>query len=337
VNEELSTTRSISNRDIRLGALCWGQYTGWSSLLEAGRRADRLGFYSLWSWDHVYPIVGAPEGPIFEGYMTLAAWAQATERIRVGLLVGANPFRNPALTAKMATALDHISNGRAYLGIGSAWNEDEARDFGIEFGESPGERLRWLREALPVMRAMLDGEPGSSSGPHYAIQSARNDPPPVQAHMPILLGGGGENVTLRLVARYADANNIGFAAGLEGFKRKEEALRRHCEEVGRDEREIERTFNTGPIIIRDSSEEAARVLEGIYEHNGQAKTWAGRPPSAQPLGSPEHVVEMLLPFVSEGYHHVIVGFPSPYDEETMTRLVQEVQPKLAAAVEVAAA
>lgn len=320
------------NHDIRFGALCWGQYTDWPSLLEAGIRADRAGFYSLWTWDHLYPIVGSAEGPIFEGYMTLAAWAQATSRVRVGLMVGANPFRNPALTAKMATALDHISGGRAYLGIGSAWNDEEARDFGIEFGESPAERLRWLREALPVMRGMLHGEPVSAAGPHYAMDHVRNDPPPVQTNMPLLVGGGGENVTLRLVARYADANNIGFAAGLEGFKRKEEALRRHCEELGRDEREIERTLNTGPMIIRDSREEASRVLGQAYAQNGKAQTWAGRPASAQPTGSPEHVVETLLPFVEQGYRHVVVGFPSPYDEETMERLIGEVQPMLAAAV-----
>jgi alkanesulfonate monooxygenase SsuD/methylene tetrahydromethanopterin reductase-like flavin-dependent oxidoreductase (luciferase family) len=269
---------------------------------------------------------------MFEGYMTLAAWAQATSRVRIGLMVGANPFRNPALTAKMATTLDHISNGRAYLGIGSAWNDSEADAFGIRFGESPAERLRWLREALPVMRGMLRGETPSATGPRYAVKAVRNDPPPLQAHMPLLIGGGGENVTLRLVARYADANNIGFAAGYDGFMRKEEALRRHCQEVGRDEREIERTLNTGPIVIRDSTEEAARVLEGIYANNGGAETWAGRPASAQPVGSPDRIVEMLKPFVETGYHHVVVGFPSPYDTETMERLIGEVQPRLAEAV-----
>lgn len=320
------------NDEIRLGALCWNQYTDWPSLLEAGRRAERLGYYSLWTWDHVYPIVGSDRGPILEGYLTLAAWAQATERIRVGLMVGANPFRNPALVAKMATTLDHISNGRAYLGIGSAWNETEAKAFGIEFGETPGERLRWLREALPVIRGMLHGEEPSAAGPRYAMSEVRNDPMPVQAHLPLLIGGGGEKVTLRLVARYGDANNIGFAAGYEGFKAKENALRQHCAEVGRDQREIERTLNTGPIIIRDSADEAARVLERIYEHNGGARTWAGRPASAQPTGTPEHVVETLLPFVELGYRHVVVGLPSPYDEETMVRLAQEVKPKLAAAL-----
>jgi len=319
--------------ELRLGALLWNQYTDWPSYLEAGKRADRLGFHSLWAWDHLYPIVGFDRGPFFEGYMTLAAWAQATERIRIGLMVGANPFRNPALVAKMATTLDHISNGRAYLGIGSAWNETEARAFGIEFGESPGERLRWLREALPVMRGMLRGEEPSASGPRYFMESVRNDPPPIQPHLPLLIGGGGERFTLRLVARYGDANNIGFAAGLEGFLRKEAALRRHCREVGRDEREIERTLNTGPIIIRDSAEDAVRVLQQTYEHNGRARTWAGRPPSAQPTGTPEHVVETLLPFVQHGYHHVVIGFPAPYDQETMARMIEEVQPKLQAALD----
>ncbi len=137
---------------IKLGANCWGQYTDWASLREAGIRADGLGFDSLWTWDHLYPIVGSHEGPIFEGWLTLAAWAEATERATIGLMVGANTFRNPALVAKMATTLDHISDGRAVLGIGGAWFETEHRAFGIEFGGSPGERLRWLEEAVRIMR-----------------------------------------------------------------------------------------------------------------------------------------------------------------------------------------
>jgi alkanesulfonate monooxygenase SsuD/methylene tetrahydromethanopterin reductase-like flavin-dependent oxidoreductase (luciferase family) len=320
------------NTDVRLGLLCWNQYTDWQSLLVAGIRADELGFYSLWTWDHLNPIVGSDRGPFFEGYLTLAAWAQATSRVRVGLMVGANPFRYPTLTAKMATTLDHISGGRAYLGIGSAWNEDEARGFGIEFGESPAERLRWLREALPIMRGMLHGESPSAAGPRYFADEVRNDPVPVQSHLPLLIGGGGEKVTLRLVARYGDATNIGFAAGLESFKRKEAALRAHCDDLGRDHREIERTINTGPIVVRDSTDDAVRELERIYEHNGAAKQWSGRPASEQPTGSPEHVVEVLLPFVEQGYRHIVIGAPAPYDEETMERLVREVQPKLQAAV-----
>ena len=129
--------------DVKIGALCWNQHTDWPSLLEAGKRAERLGFDTLWTWDHLYPIVGSSTGPMFEAWLVTAAWAQATERVRIGLMVGANTFRNPALVAKMATTLDHLSNGRAILGIGAAWFGEEHEAFGLEFGSGPPERLRW--------------------------------------------------------------------------------------------------------------------------------------------------------------------------------------------------
>jgi F420-dependent oxidoreductase-like protein len=311
---------------IKLGALCWNQHATWPDMLRAGRLADELGYDSLWTWDHLYPIVGSDDGPILEGYMTLAAWAQATERVQIGLMVGANPFRNPALVAKMVTTLDHISHGRAILGIGAAWFETEHTAFGLDFGESPGERLRWLREALPVMRGMLHGEQPSAAGPHYAMREVRNLPAPVQRQLPILVGGGGEKVTLRLVARYADMNNVG--GGFENVKRKEEILRQHCADVGRDEREIERTANMGPIIVRDTVEEAQRVLADLFRHNGDASTWAGRSPADQPVGPPDVVAGALAQYVDIGYRHLVIGLPSPYDEETMTRLVREVRPLL---------
>ncbi|HVM29791.1 MAG TPA: LLM class flavin-dependent oxidoreductase [Candidatus Limnocylindrales bacterium] len=314
------------NETLKLGALCWNQYADWPSLLRAGRRADELGYHSLWTWDHLYPIVGSDDGPILEGYMMLAAWAQATERVRLGLMVGANPFRNPALVAKMVTTLDHISGGRAILGIGAAWFETEHTAYGIDFGASPGERLRWLGEALPVMRGMLRGQAPSASGPRYSMRGVRNDPPPLQERLPVLVGGGGEKVTLKLVARHADMNNVG--GGFENVRRKEEILRQHCADVGRDESEIERTANIGPIIIRDTVEEAQRALVDIFQHNGGAKMWAGRSPADQPVGPPEVVAEALAPYLGIGYRHLVVGLPSPYDEETMARLAQEVRPLL---------
>lgn len=307
--------------DIKLGALCWNQYAEWPSLLEAGVRADRLGYDSLWTWDHLYPIVGSHEGPMFEAWLTLAAWAQATKKIRVGLMVGANTFREPALTAKMATTLDHISNGRAILGIGGAWFETEHEAFGIPFGDGFPERLRWLGEALPVMRGMLHGERPSATGPRYAAKLVRNDPPPIQARLPLLIGGGGEQVTLKLVARYGDANNIG--GGIENVKRKDAILVQHCETVGRDPSEIERTTGIGTVVIRDSRAEAVRVQRELAQHNGGAAPWKD-----QPVGTPEDVVEKLAPFLEIGYRHLIAGFPSTYDEESMTRLATEVRPRL---------
>ena len=310
--------------DLRLGALCWNQYTDWPSLLEAGRRADRLGYHSLWTWDHLYPIVGSSDGPIHEGWLTLAAWAQATERIRIGLMVGANTFREPALTAKMATTLDHISNGRATLGIGGAWFEEEHVAYGIPFGDGFPERLRWLGEALPIMRGMLRGDRPTASGGQYHAIAVRNDPPPIQKRLPLLIGGGGERVTLKLVAKYADANNVG--GGFENVRRKEEVLLRHCDAVGRDPDEIERTSGLGVVVIRDSRAEARKVADAIFERNGGARPWEN-----QPVGTPEDVAAYIAPYLEIGYRHLIAGFPNPYDEESMTRLVTEVAPKVASA------
>ncbi|MBF6605405.1 MAG: LLM class flavin-dependent oxidoreductase [Chloroflexi bacterium] len=309
--------------DVKLGALCWNQYTDWPSLLQAGVRAERLGYDGLWTWDHVYPIVGSADGPMFEGWLTIAAWAAATSRATVGLMVGANTFREPSLVAKMATTLDHISGGRAVLGIGAAWFETEHTAFGFRFGSGAPERLRWLGEALPIIRGMLDGTAPSGAGVRYHAREVKNDPPPVQRQLPLLVGGGGERVTLRLVARYADANNLG--GGFETVKRKDAILREHCEAVGRDHTEIERTTGLGTVVIRDSRAEAQRVQAAIMARNGGARVWAH-----QPVGTPEDVVEMLAPYASIGYRHLIAGFPAPYDEESMTRFATEVRPKLAA-------
>ena len=307
--------------DVRLGALCWNQYADWPSLLGAGVRADQLGYDTLWTWDHLYPIVGSHEGPIFEGWLTLAAWAQATERIRIGLMVGANTFREPALTAKMATTLDHISNGRAILGIGAAWFETEHVAYGLPFGDGFPERLRWLGEALPIMRGMLRGERPTAPGPRYAARAVRNDPAPIQARLPLLIGGDGERVTLKLVARYGDACNIG--GGIDNVRRKDAILVQHCETVGRDPTEIERTSGLGTVVIRDNRAEAVKVQREIAARNGGARVW-----TAQPVGTPEDVAAHLAPLVEFGYRHLIAGFPSPYDEESMTRLVTEVRPVL---------
>ena len=310
----------MTGERVKLGALAWNQYTPWSDLREAGIRADRLGFDSIWTWDHLYPIVGSHEGPILEGWLTLAAWAERTEHVQIGLMVGANTFRNPALVAKMATTLDHISGGRAVLGIGGAWFETEHRAYGLEFGSSPGERLRWLEEAVKIMRGMLHGE-APSGEKFYTTHEVRNDPPPVQARLPLLIGGGGEKKTLRIVARYADACNVG--GGFDNVKRKDEILRQHCEEVGRDESEIERTVGMGICVIRDDPAEAKHVADSIFERNGRAEPWKN-----QMVGTPEQVVEVMRPFLGIGFRHFIVGFPSPYDAETMERLIGEVKPEL---------
>jgi alkanesulfonate monooxygenase SsuD/methylene tetrahydromethanopterin reductase-like flavin-dependent oxidoreductase (luciferase family) len=151
----------------------------------------------------------------------------------------------------------------------------------------------------------------------------RNDPPPVQSRLPLLIGGGGEKKTLRIVARYADACNLG--GGFDNVKRKDDILRQHCAEVGRDESEIERTAGMGVCIIRDDQAEAERVLDEIFRRNGGADPW-----KSQLVGTPDHVAQAMRPYLGIGFRHFITGFPSPYDTESMERLIREVKPRLEA-------
>jgi len=287
---------------------------------ECRGHADELGFDSLWTWDHLYPIVGDWRGPIFEGYLTLAGWAAVTKRPTLGLMVGANTFRNPALVVKEATTLDHMSGGRAVLGIGGAWFGREHRAFGIEFGESAGERLNWLDEAVELMRAMLDAETASARGQRYAAEDVRNDPRPVQDRLPILIGGSGERKTLKTVAKYADAWNTG--GDIDKIRHKDEVLRRWCDEVGRDESEIERTLGAGSVVLRSSEQEAQRVAAEIGRRNGG---W-DRPETAT---TPELLVDELAPYLDLGFRHIYFDVPAPFDTETMERLAKEVKPALA--------
>ena len=234
-------------------------------------------------------------------------------------MVGANTFRNPALTAKMVSTLDHMSAGRAILGIGGAWFEREHQAFGIDFGTGFGERLDWLDEAVELMRSMLHGEPATARGPRYDALDVRNDPPPVQARLPILIGGDGEKKTLRTVAKYADAWNTG--GDIEFVRHKDEVLRRWCGEVGRDEAEIERTLGLGLVIIRDDPAEARRV-DAAYRarHPGYSET--------PTIGTADEIAESLVPYVNLGFRHIFFDAPAPFDDETIERFVGEVKPRL---------
>jgi alkanesulfonate monooxygenase SsuD/methylene tetrahydromethanopterin reductase-like flavin-dependent oxidoreductase (luciferase family) len=325
------------NAPIKLGANLWNQYVEWPRFLEGMLQAEELGYDSLFTWDHVYPIVGSWEGPAFETYTAMAAVAAQTRRATIGHLVTANTFRNPALVAKMITTIDHISNGRAVLGIGAAWMEPEHTGFGIEFGDRPGTRLRWLEQSLRIITGMLAGErPSSAEDDHYDVAGALNLPAPVQKHIPILIGGSGPKVTLRLVAQYADMNNLGNP--IEPLVKSDAILREHCQRLGRDERTIERTVELQRVVIRDTREAALAREAELLALNGGAVDDEDRPGSAGVgsdriiAGNPEQVVEQLRPYVEAGYRHLICGFPPPYDDETMRRMATEVRPQLEALV-----
>jgi alkanesulfonate monooxygenase SsuD/methylene tetrahydromethanopterin reductase-like flavin-dependent oxidoreductase (luciferase family) len=309
--------------EFKIGINLWSQSGTWKELLETAQEVDHLGYDHLWTWDHVKAIFGDPDQPIFEGWTAVTAWAMATQRVKVGLMVGANTFRNPGLVAKIVTTLDHVSDGRAILGIGGAWFELEHREFGIDFGTSPGQRLDWLDESVGAIRAVTSGEKVTSpAGGRYHFDDLTINPLPVQERLPILIGGNGRTKTLRTLAKYGDIwNAFGLPAEV---KELDGVLRRHCDEVGRDEREIERSINLW-LAIRDSEAEARREWASWMELNRTPLERATEP-SRPIFGSPETVAERLAEYVAAGFTTAIVEVPAPYDRETIERLAREVRP-----------
>ena len=306
---------------IQLGILPWGQATSWVAYLETALRVEGAGHDHLWSADHLLADWGPPGQPVFESWVTLAAWASRTQRITLGHLVGANTFRAPALVAKMAATLDHVSDGRFILGLGAAWFELEHHAHGIEPGFGPRERLAWLDEAIGIIRRLLDGAAVSHAGQRYRLDRAHHAPTPIQAHLPVLIGGVGERHTLRVVARHADIwNAIGSP---DDLRRKAEILLRHCEREGRDPATITRSVDV-KAIVRDEPAEARRVWGGLLAANGVTSFKEPDPL----LGPPELIAARLHEYVSAGFRHIVVEVPAPHDAETIERLVSDVKPLL---------
>src|SRR5215216_120665 len=212
-------------------------------LAEIGRTADEAGFASLWVMDHFFQIqyVGPVEDPMLEGYSALSYLAGVTQRVKLGTLVTGVVYRHPGILLKTATTLDVLSGGRSYLGIGAGWNEREARGLGVPF-PSTKERFEQLEETLQIAHQMWSGEVAPYEGEHYQLAEPLNSPQALaEPHPPVMIGGMGEKRTLRLVAEYADACNLFAYGGSDLIRHKLDVLRGHCEDVGRDYEEIERT------------------------------------------------------------------------------------------------
>jgi alkanesulfonate monooxygenase SsuD/methylene tetrahydromethanopterin reductase-like flavin-dependent oxidoreductase (luciferase family) len=298
---------------VRFGAQLWSQASDWDGFLRAALAAEDAGWDAIWTWDHLHAIFGPWQQPLFEGWQAITAVAARTSRAGVGLMVGANTLRNPGHTAKLAATLDHVSGGRAILGIGGAWFAREHEAFGIDFGASMGERLDRLDEAVGLMRRLLDGERFDHEGRFYRFADALIAPRPVQDHLPILVGGSGPRKTLRTVARLADAWNTNGT--VEQVAERDAILREHCAAVGRDPAAIERTVSF-PVVIRDDAAEAERAFRALLDHNGTPD--AGKVPTL--LGPPETVAATIRPYVELGFATIIVRLPAPYDAETIARV-----------------
>jgi alkanesulfonate monooxygenase SsuD/methylene tetrahydromethanopterin reductase-like flavin-dependent oxidoreductase (luciferase family) len=304
---------------MRFGAAIWINRTEWPSLLDACRLAERAGWDSLWIDDHLLADEGDPTDAKLEGWSTLAALAVLTKRVRLGLLVGANTFRNPGLTAKTATTVDHLSGGRAVVGLGGGWFELEHEAFGIDFGTGFGDRLDRLDEAARLIRRLLDGETVTHTGRYYSMLEAVCAPRPVQPRMPILIGGSGPTKTLRTTAAVADIwNGYGLP---ERIAEVSEVLRQRCDEVGRPFDEIERTVTIhgvvrdDPAAARAAWAEIARLhgLEGVAGSDGTDR-------GLTIGGTIDEVAALVDRYRQVGVREVIFTFRDPFDTETIERL-----------------
>lgn len=267
-------------------------------------RAERAGFYSMWVMDHFFQIsnYGPPEHEMLEGWSALAFAAGRTNRIKLGTLVTGVTYRYPGILIKTATTLDVLSHGRAYFGIGAAWNEEEHVGLGIPFPPT-AERFERLEEVLQIALQMWAGEDKPYEGKYYHLARTLNSPQSVQKpHPPILVGGGGERKTLRLVAQYADACNLGMRLERDVLQHKLDVLREHCEQVGRPYEQIEKTIS-GPLLI----------------------TRDGRNGTKTPAEAIEHFAELA----AMGFDQAIFNMPEFYQAEIFDLLATEVIPEVA--------
>ena len=215
----------------------------WAAYLDLWREADQIdAFESAWSWDHFYPLAPPYDGPNLEGWTMLAALAQATTRLRLGAMVNGMHHRHPAVTANMAATLDVISGGRFILGMGAGWNEMESNAYGIELG-SLKQRFDRFDEGIEIIRSLLDDKVTNFRGNYFTITDAWCEPKPVQAKLPIVIGGKGRTRTLRTAARWADQWDMTFPAEVSDWQELDGVLRAHCDDVGRDQSEITRSVH----------------------------------------------------------------------------------------------
>lgn len=261
----------------------------WEDTLEGCRHAEATGWDGIWYADHFMPNEDNVDQPIHEAWSILAALAAAVPRVRIGPLVAGNTYRNPALTAKIATTIDHISGGRVVLGIGAGWQENEHEKYGFDFSTLKG-RLDMLDEAVEIITSMLANARTNLDGEHYTIVDAPLDPKPVQDKIPLLIGGGGKKRTLRTAARYADAWNYwGMPDDIADLCT---VLDAHCEDLGRDPSEIQRSA-VALMFISDSEETLAKLRGRDF----------GR---ATILGTPEEVIDIVGQYRDVGVDELIV-------------------------------
>lgn len=302
--------------DVKFGVHTGLQNTTIAELQDLWRRIEALGFDWISIWDHFYAADATGNPHCLEAVVSHAALATTTERVQCGSLVYSVGYRHPAVLANTIAALDQLSGGRIVLGLGAGWLQQEYEAYGIDFPEA-GERLAMLGEAIQCIRSLLQRESTSFKGDHFWFENARCEPKPLQEQLPIWIGGGGERVTLRTVAWFADGWNVPFVAP-ETWAHKSRVLDEHCERCGRDPATVTRSVNVG-MAFSDAELEAQFGRMANYVRPGVF------------TGSVQEMVDKAAAYVEAGAHYLILAMRAPFDRDGLERFAAEVLPAIRSA------
>lgn len=298
---------------VRFGIHAGPQERTFPEYLQLWRNAEEWGYDWASVFDHFMPINNAPiEGTCFEGPTLLAAMAAHTSRIRCGILVVGNTYRNPAMLAKIAATIDHISNGRMELGIGAGWFEAEHEQYNVPY-YTPGRRIRMLGESVKIIRSLFTETRTTFNGRYYSVHNALAEPKPVQSPLPIWIGGAGEQLTMRVVAESADGWNT-FMIPLDEYTRKLEVLADHCKEVGRDPADIRKSL-AGGLLLRETEAELADL-------QAQGGVQRGI------VGTPEQCIEQIREYMKLGVGDFLFSGRVDVDMQSLELFAKLVAPAL---------
>ena len=295
-----------------------GAQAQWQTSVDVAVLAEKLGYDSIWVYDHFHNVPKPAQEAVFECWTTIAAISQRTSRIRLGQMVGCNSYRNPGLLAKITSTVDVISGGRLDWGIGAGWYESEYKGYGYEFAK-PSDRIGMLRETVEIVKSMWTNAETNYDGKYYKMSRANCDPKPLQQPTPpVWIGGGGEQLTLRVVAEHADVSN--FGSSLEEFTKKRAILQDHCRIIGRDEDTIRKTISS-EVFIRETEKEI--IEAGSKNLWGEpAESWRAK----ALVGTPEQVSEKIQKYLDAGCTGFIPWCADYPSTETLELFVTKVIP-----------
>jgi F420-dependent oxidoreductase-like protein len=290
----------------------------WAKTVELATAAERLAFDSIWAYDHVHNIPRPAHEAVFECWTTVAALSQVTSTIRLGQMVGCASYRSPALLAKITSTVDVVSGGRLDWGIGAGWYENEYLAYGYDF-PPPAERIARLEDTVEIVKRMWTEPDATYAGRYHSIAGAQCDPKPLQRpHPPVWIGGAGEQLTLRVVAKHADYSN--FGGDLATWTHKRDVLRSHCAAIGRDPDEISMTWSPEILICETEPEVAAAGNRSVW--GGDADAWR----ASNLVGTAEQVCEKLRDYVDQGLSGVVAWCADTPGTETLERFARDVVP-----------